>query len=381
MDMKNISELIQTDRLKEQFISLVEIDSPSFHERKMADYLKSCFLDLGIVLEEDQANDIYNSETGNLYGIWKGEIPGVPLLFSCHMDTVEPALGKKAVIHEDGTITSEGITVLGADDLAGMSEILEAVKVITENHIPHRDIEFLLPFAEEAYTKGSREFDFSKLKAKEGFFFDLSKPVGYASLKEPTLISFSVSFTGKASHAGFAPEQGINAIAAASMWISQVKQGRIDEETVLNIGTIHGGTATNIVSEHVEVCGELRSYSRDKADQLLKEIFQKADSVAKITGAKVATESLTNLTSYRIQEDEPVVKHYQAACEVNHTECVLTETFGGSDNNSFCRSGGRGIVCASAMYNCHTVQEYTNLTDMKTITGIIGSLMTIEETE
>ena len=48
------------------------------------------------------------------------------------MDTVEPAKGKKAVSHEDGTVTSDGTTVLGADDLAGVTAIYEVVRHIIE---------------------------------------------------------------------------------------------------------------------------------------------------------------------------------------------------------------------------------------------------------
>ena len=87
------------------------------------------------------------------------------------MDTVAPGIGKKPVFHEDGTITSDGTTVLGADDLTGVIAILEGIRAVQEAGIPHRDIEILFAAAEEPFTRGSSEFDFSQMKAKESYVF------------------------------------------------------------------------------------------------------------------------------------------------------------------------------------------------------------------
>ena len=57
---------------------------------------------------------------------------GTPILLSGHMDTVAPGIGKKPVFHEDGTITSDGTTVLGADDLTGVIAILEGIRAVQE---------------------------------------------------------------------------------------------------------------------------------------------------------------------------------------------------------------------------------------------------------
>jgi len=64
-------------RLVSEFCKLVSIDSPSFHERKMADVLKGYLEELGFEVYEDNAGEIYNSECGNLYGYLEGtmEVP------------------------------------------------------------------------------------------------------------------------------------------------------------------------------------------------------------------------------------------------------------------------------------------------------------------
>ena len=112
--MKEYGEGIHEERLIETFQRLVSVDAPSFGERQMADVLKEELGSLGFTVEEDKAGEVYGGTAGNVYGFRKGKLPGAPLLFSTHMDTVEPALGKRAVITGDGRITSDGSTVLGA---------------------------------------------------------------------------------------------------------------------------------------------------------------------------------------------------------------------------------------------------------------------------
>ncbi len=98
---------MSTQRLTDQFKKLVSIDSLSFHERDMADYLKEKMSSLGIELLEDDSAERTGGNCGNLYGCFHGSKDAEPLLFLAHMDTVAPGIGKKAIEHADGTITSD----------------------------------------------------------------------------------------------------------------------------------------------------------------------------------------------------------------------------------------------------------------------------------
>ncbi|MBQ8980299.1 MAG: peptidase T, partial [Eubacterium sp.] len=111
--------MVNKDRILENFTSMVALDSPSFDERLVCDFIKNYLKTLGIDAHEDGAGAKIGGTTGNLIAYVDGDINAAPLMFSSHMDTVEPSHGKKAVIHDDGTITSAGDTVLGSDDLAG----------------------------------------------------------------------------------------------------------------------------------------------------------------------------------------------------------------------------------------------------------------------
>ena len=87
------------------------------------------------------------------------------------MDTVEPSKGKKGIIGEDGVIRSAGKAVLGADDVAGLVEILEGICSVKEAGVPHRDIEILFAIAEELYIKGSSVFDFQRFVQKKPMYW------------------------------------------------------------------------------------------------------------------------------------------------------------------------------------------------------------------
>lgn len=205
---------IDKERLIADFLSLTTGSAESLDERRVADLLTEKLNLIGFSVSEDDAGQKLGGNTGNLYGFLKGTIPGLPLLLSAHMDTVKPGENKHPVLHEDGTITSDGTTVLGADDAAGIVEILEGIRCVQEAALPHRDIEILFPVAEEIYIQGSGVFDFSQIRAKEAYVLDMSGEVGSAAVRAPSLISFQVTVKGKASHAGFAPENGIHVISS-----------------------------------------------------------------------------------------------------------------------------------------------------------------------
>ncbi len=372
----NQEDLINQSRLLHTFCSLAEIDSESFHERQMADILREKLKALGgEQITEDDAGEKLSGNAGNLYAYFPGTLPGDPLLFSGHMDTVAPGNGKKIIVQEDGRITSAGDTVLGADDLAGVASILEALQTLDEKKIPRRSVEVLLPVAEEAYTQGSRLFDYTKIRSREAYVLDISGPTGKASLREPTLLSFKLTFQGKAAHAGFAPEEGINAGQMAGRFLGSCSQGRIDAETTLNIGLFRGGSGTNVVPAQVILEGEIRSYVHEKALNLLETVKQQAQEAAKAYGGTCLAEAKEHLHAYHIEEDDPVVQRFLQACKALGLPGALTETFGGSDNNSFLQHGLRGIVLSCGMQQVHTTGEYIRTEDLVHAARLTAALM------
>lgn len=375
--MSHKAIVINTERMKQEFAELTAIDSVSFREREMADCLIEKLRELGMNVKEDRAGEHYGGNAGNVYGFLKGTLPGEPVLLVAHMDTVQPGIGKKAVFHDDGKITSQGDTVLGADDAAGIVEILEGIRSIREAGIAHGDIEVLFPIAEELYDKGTKEFDYSLIKAKEAYIFDLSGKIGKAALKAPSIISFKITVKGKAAHAGFEPENGIHAIALMSRVIAKMKQGHLDEETTLNIGTISGGNMSNIVPEICECLGEVRSFSHEKALQCMEDTRRLLTETLTGTGGEFMLETTVHIEAYRIEKKEPVVERFLKACEEMDIPAELIDTFGGSDNNVLVKKGIRGIVLSCGMYQVHSVKEYALVDDLKQGAELIGRMLTL----
>lgn len=375
--------MVRQDRLLSEFAKLVSFDSESFHESRIKEYLKDALENLGLTVTEDGAASALRSigaEAGNLYGFLPGTRAGEPLMFCAHMDTVSPGVGKKAVFHPDGRITSDGSTVLGADDAAGLAAILEALRVIREKALPHPDIEVLFPAAEEPYCRGTSVFDFCQVRAKTAYVLDLTGPVGTAAVQAPSILSLDITVKGRAAHAGFSPEEGINALSIAARALSSLPTGHAESDTTVNFGTIQGGTGKNIVPEKVFIRGEIRSLRHEAALRQADLVREAFDREAAALGGAAETVVTEEIRAYCIEKDEyPVVRLTGAMERLGMGAPTLITTFGGSDNNRFAANGIRGVVLACAMFDVHTVHEYTETEQLVKSAELVTELMTMED--
>ena len=371
---------INQKRLLNEFFLLTSIDAHSFQERKKADYLKKRLVDLDFsVIIEDEAGLEYGGNAGNIYARKEGSLDGSTLLFSAHMDTVAPGNGIKAFLDSDGRITSDGTTILGADDNSGLAAIIEAITIIKEDEIAHSTIELLLTIGEEAYLKGSNVFDYTQVHSKQAYVLDLSGKVGTAAIAAPTVLSFSIEVTGKSSHAGFNPEDGISAITISSNIITKIDQGRIDKDTTVNIGIIQGGISTNIVPEYCRIEGEVRSLSHEKALEQMNRVKNIVAHETNKIGGKYDIKTTTGCIAYNTPIESEVIKRFLDVCNKLEIESKLIPTLGGSDNNNFAHHGIEGIVVACAMEKVHSCQEYALLSELGVVTNIVFELMTYEK--
>ena len=374
--MKERSRQINRERLIETFQRLVSIDAPSFGEREMADALKAELTELGFTVTEDQAGERYGGTAGNVCGVRKGTISGPPLLFSAHMDTVEPAHGKRGVLGADDRITSEGKTVLGADCMSGTAAILEALREIKEEGKDCRDLEILFFIGEEKHLRGSEVFDYSHIQAEEAYILDLTGPVGTAAYQAPTLVNFQIEIHGRAAHAGLAPETGIHAIAIAARAVTRMQLGHVGDEMTVNIGAIHsGGTNSNIVPEVCRLVGEVRSYSHEQAMEQTRHIEALFLEEAEKAGGKSRMTYEVPIRAYRTPEEHSCVRRFRAACDRLGISSSLVKTFGGSDQSNLSLHGVSGLVLASAMELVHSCQEYTEISELVKLTQLLKLLI------
>lgn len=349
--------MIQEKRVLDEFFELVQIPCSTLNERVVADLLTKRLEDLGFTVVEDTAGEKLGGNTGNLVATRKGTVPEAPMIMlTAHMDCVEPCANIKPQL-KDGLITSDGTTILGGDDKAGVVAILEALRVIKEKDLPYGDIQVVFTIAEEGGVNGSKNMDSSLLKAKLGFTFDTSGAPGRIVHKAPGQNKVRAVITGKAAHAGNAPEKGINAIVAAGHMLTKLPQGRLDEETTCNIGTISGGRATNIVADEATILLETRSRNKAKLDKLTADVVAIFEAGAKETNTTVDVKVLPAYDPFDLAVDSETIKLASKAAETLGFPVNVVESGGGSDASFFNAYGVPTAVLGVGMTNVHTKDE------------------------
>lgn len=366
--------MIKRDRLVDTFMGLVSIDSPSLGEKDMADYIVGVLSDRGYDVYVDDAAEKILGNSGNIVVKLSGDKKVDPIVIMAHIDTVEPCRNKKAIICDD-YITSDGATVLGGDDLAGVAIALELLEVINEDNIPHGDIYILFTVAEEIGLLGAKNFDFSTLGAKYGFVLDDGGDIGKVSVRAPSHISLNVNIRGKAAHAGVAPQDGISAIEVAAHAISRMKLGRIDDDTTANVGVISGGTATNIVCDSVDIKAEVRSLDEEKLSNQVNDMKKKLETACYEYGAKLTINENREYSSYDVSRDEKLIGILKEASDISNIELVLESTGGGSDTNVLNSRGIPSCNISVGMDNIHTVDERIKIQDMLDSTKFLVNIV------
>jgi len=363
------------DRLVEYFISLVEIDSESKDEKRVAEKIANDLSEMGAEVIFDHAHHATHGNVGNLIANFKGKIDKEPLLLCAHTDTVKPGIGVKAII-KDSYITTDGSTILGSDDKAGIAQIVEAIKRLHEEGYEYAPIQVLFTISEEIGLLGAKNLDYSLIDAKVGFALDWH---GVCSIvtHAPSLNIFEIVVNGKEAHAGGSPEKGINAIQVAGEAIGKLKLGRIDFETTANIGNIKGGLAHNIVPKTCFVSGEVRSHDEEKLEKLTNNIIKTFEKVAakhkvkfdsKVFKASSHGHVLKDFVALKISEDEEIVKIAEKAARNIGVEPKIETGGGGSDANVFAEHGLIVPIIGTGMNDVHSTHENIKIDDLEKVT-------------
>jgi tripeptide aminopeptidase len=373
------------ERMVSTFLELVRIDSETHSEGDVARRLTAILKGLGCTVVFDGAGKKTNSQTGNLIAKFPGDKSLPPFILSAHMDTVAPGKGIKPKTGKK-RITSDGTTILGADDKAGVAVILEALRIFKERNIKHPPIEVVLSICEEIGLQGAKYLDFSQLKAKSGLVLDTESP-REVTVKAPAADKLEIKVHGIASHAGMFPERGISAIRVAAEAISNMKLGRLDEESTANIGVIEGGAATNIITPLVTLRGEARSRNPKKlAKQVahMRAAFENAAkrNAIKLDGKKVSARiEFIRTNSYPAMNIPLTDKTLRALVDSAKEMGIKLEpkaSGGGSDANVFAAHGIFTPNLGCGMWEPHTTAEYLDLEDFFTCAEIaIGAVVRI----
>lgn len=342
-------------RLLQTLVDIVRLPSTSGHEEQVRAYLSGVLEMLGLTSEVDGA--------GNLIAFLEGT--GRPLLLNAHMDRVPPGLGHEPVMR-DGVLYSDGTTNLGADDAAGLTIILEVVRRIVEEHLPHPPLLLVFTVQEEAGLCGASGFDGTKWQIEDGIVFDNAFEPGVVVSRGAAYEAFDVRIQGRTGHPGKTLAGTVNAIDIFKA--ATYPHGSLaNDQTRISIGRISGGSARNAIPDAVLIEGEMRSFepleARQRYHQAIRAAFEEAAAQA---GGSAEVVFKTHSQGYSIGEEEPLLHTYRSVLKQRGAELELRPTFIGSDTSGF-RPAIRAFTLSTGVFDEHTTQEHVALAPLEQI--------------
>ncbi len=228
-------------------------------------YLTGLLQSLGATvecIERETVGDI-------LLAKWNLDAPGKPITFVGHLDTVWPAgtLAERPIRIEDGRLYGPG----SIDMKAGLTVMISAIKALREiDDFPNRPIWALITSDEEIGSVNSRDL-IREIARQSGLCLIIEPATADGALKtwRKGVADFRLKVTGRASHAGAAPEAGINAVVELAQQILKVnKLNDLKNGTSATVTMMSGGHTNNVVPDHAEAYMDVRFLKQAEADRV-----------------------------------------------------------------------------------------------------------------
>jgi len=386
---------VEAAALSKTFLDLVKIPSPSFNERAVADYICTRVRKWGYKPVEDKAGKNTGGNSGNIIVSLPATAKKLPaLLISAHMDTVEDsdAAPVKPVFEKStGIFRSNGETILGADDKCGITVMLELLRLLAEEKLPHGELLFVFAIAEECGSHGAHNLDKDLYKGFDaGIILDTWSP-RVITVGAPTRVDLHITVHGVGGHAA-CPEGHINAAQVLARTVGRLPMGRLDEHTTANLGIMWSGTAANIIPEFAYAEYEIRSQREANLDSHLAQILMLIENSvreARIANkdsrktkeglkATVDVDLITSFCGYHLKDSAKPVRILEKAI----TACGLVPKKvieqGGTDANTYNSRGLPCTVTGCGLREAHSVKESAILEDMVDCTHVLLSAITNE---
>ncbi|MDR0304969.1 MAG: M20/M25/M40 family metallo-hydrolase [Chitinispirillales bacterium] len=362
--------MINENRLRELFLSLVKIKSESKFEADLAKKIEEIFNGLGYSVEFDDCAKNLGGNCSNMVVKIDGDKSKDVVLLSTHLDTVI-AGGEIEPVVENDVIKSGGNSILGADDKAGISAVIEAITILKENKINHPPLLLVFSVCEEIGLMGVKYCKISQKDVKYGIVVDAGGKIGTIVNQAPYYNSWTIKIHGKSAHTGIEPQKGINAVVLASKLIKELPTGKISKNSSANIAKINGGTADNIVPDFVEISGEIRSCNLEKINEIV-EIYKEAiKKFNKKNENRAEIEIIRKYDGFSLDKNSPLIQKLCAAAKKTGKTPKIISSGGGSDANFFNKKGIPTSVISCGMANVHTHEEYINFSDIVDCTKMI----------
>jgi tripeptide aminopeptidase len=363
------------DELRDLFVRLAGIRSPSREERELADAVTGFLRAAGLEAEEDESAVVTGCACGNLIVRVTGRGEGTPLALCAHLDTV-PLERAPTVIVDDGVVRSDGQTILGADDKAAVAALLLLLRDLA-HEAPAADVEVVFTAGEEIGLQGAKALAPDALRAATVFVLDSEGAPGTVITDAPTLKAVNAEFRGLAAHAGIEPENGRSAVLAAARAVTGMQLGRLDHETTANVGIIQGGSAVNVVPGRCLVRGEVRSRDEGKLAAQLERMLEAVALAAAETGVDVDVDVHEEFRGYRHAPDALPLRIAAAAMARVGLEERLIGGGGGSDSNVFNARGLPAVTLGVGFEHVHSPRERIALAHLEQMYHLAHALVRV----
>ncbi len=360
-------------------MELMAIEGPSGGEAAVARYITDHLRAAGApasAIRFDQANKKtpIKGEVGNLILQLPGTLRAPRRMLMAHMDTVPICVGAKPVRKGEVVRSANPATGLGADDRAGAAVVLHTALHVLRHKLPHPPLTFLWTIQEEVGLQGARNVQLGLLgKPRQAFNWD-GGAAHQVTIGATGGYRIDIAIEGLAAHAGAAPQNGISAIAIASLaiadlvregWHGLIIKGR--HSGTSNVGVIRGGDATNVVTDHLELKAEARSHDpkfRERIVAAIERAFQHAARQVKNAAGqcgRVRFEGRLDYESFLLKSNEPVVQAAEAALRAVGIDPQLKVSNGGLDANWMTSHGIPTVTLGCGQNQIHTTGEFLDI--------------------
>ena len=366
-------------RVQRLVLELLAIPGKSGEEAGVADFIRATLLAAGAppdAIKTDNAHRqaLIAGNTGNLILKLPGTLKAPRRMLTAHMDTVPICVGCQPKVDGEFIKSANPTTGLGGDNRAGCATILSAALEILARKLPHPPLTFCWFIQEEVGLYGARCVQQSLLgKPAMCFNWDGGAPEK-VTIGATGGYRMVIEIEGVASHAGVCPERGVSAIAIAALaiadlardgWHGLVVKGKSRGTT--NVGYIHGGEATNVVTDRVSLKAEARSHDpkfRAKIVAQIEKAFQSAAKEIKSSEGRrgsVRIEGRLDYESFLLDGKSQCVQLAEAAVTAAGRTPLQSVSNGGLDANWLNAHGIPTVTLGCGQMNVHMTSEMLDL--------------------
>jgi tripeptide aminopeptidase len=383
-DMTLASRHLDIASAEAYLMRYLAIEGVTGEERAIAEAIRDDLIALGVPAVAIRFDEVATriplpTQTGNLIVDLPGTRPGPRLLFSTHLDTVPLCAGAKPR-REGDRIVGDGTTALGGDNRTGCALLVALVETLLKHNLPHPPITLLFTVREESGLHGARELDPKDLSGAVMCFNVDGRLASELIIGAVGQENWEVAITGKASHAGVAPDKGISATMVGALGLAETRAagwfGKIvkpEGHGTSNVGIFGGrngaaaGDATNVVTDYACLRGEARSPSEAFTASItagIRAAFETARTQVTDTEGEMATVEFSNVKAYppfNLSKDSSAVAHAVKAVQAIGLEPTFVFSNGGLDANWLDKHGVPTVTIGAGQYEIHTIKEYVHL--------------------